>query len=579
MFNLKKEKSMTFLMFIRKAQKAIVLGILYVFLIQSALEATTLPHNTSYNVQQKEDENSSNYSQESQCDQKENDQSIDDTKGCSCGKPRPKPKPKQNTHVIKKLISTVVNDACNSQCNDQLPEPVLRNYKRVEQNILLIPQDVFYAMPTLMRYALEYMSTAPDPSTQKAQRYIRALLRYTEKHTDMLLRHPARQEIMDMLKQTSPAVQTYKPLIERIQRINDRISEITKRNIYLDEPTRSGCCSSACTTIPLEPMLDQPIIGINVTGNYCLVTDATTNIIINAENTSLDLNGRELTGWIIVNAPNVTVKNGKINPPAPTDDTQALTPGINISSNGENTRLCCLVVKCEDSVGRDPSQPLPVGTALRGRTGIINAGIKTFILDCCITSGAGADGNTAGTVAPFDIGGNGGFGIQSPGIRAQISRCSISTGRGGNGSPVCIAAIDGRDGGNGGIGIEVVGEDSCVFDCKIITGDGGNGGFTCCENGGNGGNAGDGILNVQHKTQINNCSIHTGNGGNGGEGDSGNDVSGGQGGNGGNGITTNGTIIQNIIGTGNGGNGGDGGNPVAQVPLQAKVVMAVMAFL
>ncbi|MDZ4097290.1 MAG: hypothetical protein U1E13_01180, partial [Methylophilaceae bacterium] len=80
---------------------------------------------------------------------------------------------------------------------------------------------------------------------------------------------------------------------------------------------------TACNATPL---VDQNRDGagfilLDTPGNYCLAMDMTATVSITAPNVCLCLNCRELTGTIEIYAEDVTIKDGTLTAPAPTDNT------------------------------------------------------------------------------------------------------------------------------------------------------------------------------------------------------------------------------------------------------------------
>lgn len=219
---------MIFLRFMYKSQEIFVLGIILSLCMQTGLQATQENGEVTDNTNIIENTECTITSTQETVLQENAATQEEDMKGCGCNKPRPRPatKPKP-AQTIAKLISTIVCEACESERSDALPESIRRSYQRAEQR-MLTPDDVLYAMPTLMRYALEYMNTS-DSRTQKAQRYVKALLSYMEKHIEVMRDHSTRQEIMDMLTQSVKTVEKYPPLAERMQCIMDGMTEVSKR--------------------------------------------------------------------------------------------------------------------------------------------------------------------------------------------------------------------------------------------------------------------------------------------------------------------------------------------------------------
>ena len=273
-----------------------------------------------------------------------------------------------------------------------------------------------------------------------------------------------------------------------------------------------------CDPIPLT---QADVIGgtilLDIPGfNYCMAENIIGDIEITGDNINLDMNDRVLFGTILIDANEVVVENGKINPPAPLSPLD-LFGAVTIGS--ENIVLRDLLIICEDTIVPD----------VDGRIGIENDGNKTKIIDCSIKSGS-AFGSTGGPA-------NGGIGIFNFGNDLLVTNCSIETGRGGseigvggvgNGGNGIQSSQDGlaiikncliktgtggtgltnNSGGTGGNGIEAPSGSFNITDCVILTGDGGPGTVGWERSG-----FGMRFINNAQDVFIEGCSIETGNGG------------------------------------------------------------------
>ena len=278
-----------------------------------------------------------------------------------------------------------------------------------------------------------------------------------------------------------------------------------------------------CLPTPLtqDDVVNGDIL-LNIDGiNYCMAENITATIVITGNNVNLDMNDRVLFGVININADDVIVENGKVQPFGPlTNDTN--DPAITIGS--ENTVLHDLLIVCDDTITFQ----------VAGRIGIMNGGNKTRIRNCSIKSGGGGPGTAIFFRAP-----DGGNGIINTGDGLFITDCIIETGFGGqqltdgfggtggigilniSGDPVIIqdsfiltgsggVAISpgsSASGGFGGAGIEAQAGTFVIKNCTIVSGEGAIGDESS-------GFGGDGInfLNLVGSAVIDNCVLETGSG-------------------------------------------------------------------
>lgn len=365
----------------------------------------------------------------------------------------------------------------------------------------------------------------------------------------------------------------------------------------------------------------NPTNVYDVAGNFLLLADLDADVVLQADDVTLDLNGFKITGLVTMEGNNGLIKNGVISAPAPVDAADALNPAV--AMTGGNLTLLDCVVTCDQS---------PSG--IRGRSGIKNfasfRGI-TIIQNCSIQAGdttdasaglgisalTGSNGNLidiknclvragstnqassddSGIGIISDFGGNiidtivyagtsqlgnppigSQWGIGIAGDSNNIMGCTIITGFGGAGTVTGAnggigisgnsnvirsswittgSGGSGVTGGNGGIGVS--GASNIVDDVVITTGQGGAGTTT----GGNGGTGFVGSMSIQDSE------IFTGAGGTGGT----------QGGNGGIGINGGNCVVNNlIIKTGSATHGGQGGTGVvvgggAQSTVQNSIIL------
>ena len=171
---------------------------------------------------------------------------------------------------------------------------------------------------------------------------------------------------------------------------------------------------------------------ISTPGNYCLAMDMTATVSITAPNVCLDLNCRELTGRIIITAEDVTVKDGTVTTPAPTNNTDAEQAAIEISTAGTRAQLHNVAVECLNLA--DTSADID---GINGRSAIDNAADAVQISNCQILAGNGQGItrilNSPGSEIILNKNtGMGGTGISNAGAGLQISASTITAGSSGS---------------------------------------------------------------------------------------------------------------------------------------------------
>ena len=232
-------------------------------------------------------------------------------------------------------------------------------------------------------------------------------------------------------------------------------------------------------------------LSISTSGSYCLKEDITSDVAIAVSRVQLDMNGRSITGTMIVGASckYIVVKNGFVTPP---QASASGTNGIAILAGSSQIFLENVVVTCAVSssgmsgcnalaiAGQDVQittctvggGPAGLGGGIGGHGVVMSSGARLVtIQNCTIFSGNGGEGSGG-------VGGNGGNGIdmRGPLSTIEIDRCILfSTGTGGRGA----ATFDGGDGGHG-VFIDSSCQRVAVHNCTIrdtgLGGDPGSGG-------------------------------------------------------------------------------------------------------
>lgn len=250
-----------------------------------------------------------------------------------------------------------------------------------------------------------------------------------------------------------------------------------------------------------QPLTAEDIVGGVITldepGCYCLSSDLTTDIVITASCVCLDLTERCLRGVISISAADdIIVKNGFVNPAAPTTEPPAA--GITIDAAANGVMLDKITIDCADTTVVDVS----------GRTGISSAGNDVQIINCTVKSGS------ASTTAGTGVAGGDGIVIASDATRALVKNCVVLAT--GNGAPGTAGVNGGRAGDGIAVGLSGVPAFTEILECIVFsTGNGGNGG-TGVTTGGDGGHAVS-IGETAVDTSVRNCTLrNTGTGGTGG---------------------------------------------------------------
>lgn len=256
--------------------------------------------------------------------------------------------------------------------------------------------------------------------------------------------------------------------------ITQRIGQTTDTILDRVNTLIDCSCNSAgqtCESIVITST-NQDVL-LNVPGNYCLKNDLVGNITIAANDVTLDVNNRSVTGIISITGRQINVLNGFINAPATQSNSDPAC--ITINSLGPINITNC-VFDCTFN-----GAP---GDAINGRTALLVTAADVLQLSNCILKG----GNGSAAISAIN-GANGGEGLHSEGSAINqliLHNCLITSGNGGTSGP--SAALTGGDGGRAlyvrsilpGATTQVT-----IESCKIYGGNGGNGASSLITNGGN----------------------------------------------------------------------------------------------
>ena len=285
-----------------------------------------------------------------------------------------------------------------------------------------------------------------------------------------------------------------------VKRIGLSVDAIESKVDLLDTTT-SG---TACGIVELsQSSVSGGTLAISTAGSYCLKEDITADVTIGASCVLLDMNGRCVTGTIAVNSGSYSViKNGFVNPPAPTS---APAAGISVALGVSKLFIDNVVVECTDTA-----------TDIDGRNAIEMAGDDVQIRHCTLIAGAG--GASGGTSTG---GGGSGILLTSDASDVVVANCVLIGGDGGDNS--------GLGKGNGGHGIAIAGADNVVIEeCTVFRAGDGGAGIGGSNSGGDGGHGIALITSAAENMFIKNCTIQkSGAGGSGADdgGDGGHGIS------------------------------------------------------
>lgn len=298
--------------------------------------------------------------------------------------------------------------------------------------------------------------------------------------------------------------------------------------------------SDPCLPIALH---SEPTILLDSPGQiYCLPEDIFAVITIDAEDVSIDLNGRVLSGTIDItsNARRITIKNGTIQGNNPIDNAMADYGVVHTSSNSNEVNFVDVIINGGGSSGPGvkgytcanigANATTFLRCSLQGGQGsndaisgdggsslvIQNTAEHTEIIDSELRAGYGGSTNTLTTTST----GNGGHGLIDNGRFTSVRSTFIVAGSGQSLSNLTGNIADGLavTTGNGGDGVQCAGRNLILNDCRIF---GGSGGSLSTQGSGNIGinpggivtlgSGGHGINNISDtQLTIDNCYIYGG---------------------------------------------------------------------
>ena len=182
-------------------------------------------------------------------------------------------------------------------------------------------------------------------------------------------------------------------------------------------------------------------LTLSTAGNYCLSENITSTIYITADNVSLCLNDRELTGCINVTGKDALVKNGRIAVPSSLDstnaislvagaDTAVISNVIAVVDSGAGARGSALSIAANDAVIENSIFKGGVSSASSGGNGVsCSACTRVTLRSSLCSGGSGTSSDGAGVS------------VVSGASLVTITNCTLESNE-GNGATIGGSAID-----------------------------------------------------------------------------------------------------------------------------------------
>jgi DNA polymerase-3 subunit gamma/tau len=182
-------------------------------------------------------------------------------------------------------------------------------------------------------------------------------------------------------------------------------------------------------------------LTLSTAGNYCLSENLTSTIYITADNVSLCLNDRELTGCVQITGKDALIKNGRIAVPSSLDSTNAisLVAGadtaiisniIAVVDSGAGARGSALSIAANDAVVENSIFKGGISSASSGGNGVSCSACSRVTIRSSLCSG-GSGTSTDGA----------GVSVVSGASLVTIANCTLESSE-GNGATIGGSAID-----------------------------------------------------------------------------------------------------------------------------------------